>query len=206
MRCALDMSQHVRMQSGHAYISIVGSGVKTSNMHGNTNNNNNNSNNIDDNSSINTNTTNINTNKYLSASFSTRIHKLYFTSKPAHFSLPTCSPATSARFPDIAIKITSEINKIRTFMNVKCIFHIPSIFHIICDTEAMNIYQRMFGLLMRVKFVGYVLERLWMLRSKMRNDRNFCHLRQIMQFFINNLLYYLQVIKLLYIHVVIDVN
>ena len=41
--------------------------------------------------------------------------------------------------------------------------------------------------------MGHALERLWIIKSYLTSDRKFCYLRQSMHFFINNLLYYIQV-------------
>lgn len=48
-------------------------------------------------------------------------------------------------------------------------------------------------MLLQVRLVARLLERLWMARSKWITDRLYCNLRHAMHFFISNLLYYLQV-------------
>lgn len=125
--------------------------------------------------------------------FSLQLYALHFESKGTLFSFPVCSPYTSARHPDTFLKMEEELAKIRTWMNIKMQFQFPPLFKVIFDAESVRHYERIFSLVMKIRFVSRMLEKLWMSRSKFLTDRLFCNIRHAMHFFISNLLYYLQV-------------
>eukprot|EP01035_Chromulina_nebulosa_P020195 gene20195-26213_t len=61
------------------------------------------------------------------------------------------------------------------------------------DHDAVKGYERLFSFILKIRVVGHLLEKLWMIKSRLSSDRLFCQLRHSMHFFISNLLYYLQV-------------
>jgi Gamma tubulin complex component C-terminal len=67
------------------------------------------------------------------------------------------------------------------------------LFTIVFDSDAMGAYDRLFTALMKVRLVEHALERLWMVKSRLAQDRTFCQVRHSMHFFISNLLYHMQV-------------
>jgi Gamma tubulin complex component C-terminal len=81
----------------------------------------------------------------------------------------------------------------RAWMNLKLQFRVPPLFTIVFDADAMGAYERLFTTLMKVRLVEHALERLWMVKSRLSQDRAFCQVRHSMHFFISNLLYHLQV-------------
>eukprot|EP01033_Poteriospumella_lacustris_P004996 gene4998-3570_t len=113
--------------------------------------------------------------------------------KGSLYSYPVCSPFTSARYPDTFLQLEREVSKIRAWMHLKLQIHFPAVFTVIFDVDSKRNYERVFSLVMKVRLVARLLEKLWMARSKWMTDRLYCNLRHAMHFFISNLLYYLQV-------------
>lgn len=125
--------------------------------------------------------------------FHTIIHRMHFEGKGSLYSYPVCSPFTSARYPDTFLQLEREVSKIRAWMHLKLQIHFPAVFTVIFDVDSKRNYERVFSLVMKVRLVARLLEKLWMARSKWMTDRLYCNLRHAMHFFISNLLYYLQV-------------
>jgi hypothetical protein len=125
--------------------------------------------------------------------FHTVLTRLHFEGKGSLYSYPVCSPFTSARYPDTFLQLEREVSRIRAWMHLKMHVHFPSIFTVIFDADSKRNYERVFGLVMKIRLVARLLEKLWMARSKWITDRLYCNLRHAMHFFISNLLYYLQV-------------
>jgi hypothetical protein len=77
---------------------------------------------------------------------------------------------------------------------LKLNLNFPKLFNIILDSEAMDCYNRVFSLLMKVRIIDHSLQNIWMsVEPRLAANRVYCHLRHSMHFFISNLLYYLQV-------------
>jgi hypothetical protein len=125
--------------------------------------------------------------------FDITVTSITFEGKGALATYPVASPFTSTRYPDTFLRLESELKGLKYWMNLKLQLEIPSIFRVIFDSEALGKYERVFSTLVKVRLLVHELERLWMARSRLSNDRLFCHLRHSMHFFISNLLYYLQV-------------
>lgn len=125
--------------------------------------------------------------------FHTIILRMHFEGKGSLYSYPVCSPFTSARYPDTFLQLEREVSKIRAWMHLKLQIHFPAVFTVIFDVDSKRNYERVFSLVMKVRLVARLLEKLWMARSKWMTDRLYCNLRHAMHFFISNLLYYLQV-------------
>lgn len=106
---------------------------------------------------------------------------------------PAASSFTSSRYPEASLRLQSIVSKYRSWMNLKMRVNYPEMFRIIVDNESQNCYERLFSMLMKVKFIGNSLEHQWKVKSRMSNDRTYCCLRHSMHFFIKNLIYYLQV-------------
>ena len=89
----------------------------------------------------------------MTTSFAWNLYRLKFIGGGALMTYPVASPYTSAKYPDTALRLESELSKLRVWMNLKVNFQFADIFRIIFDNEAMNCYERIFTLLMKVSEV-----------------------------------------------------
>lgn len=66
-------------------------------------------------------------------------------------------------------------------------------YQIVYDGEMIGCYKKIFTYLMKIRLIASLMEKLLIDHPGFVLDRVFCHLKHSMHFFINNLLYYLQV-------------
>jgi hypothetical protein len=131
---------------------------------------------------------------FMDHSFYLRLFSLSFHNRTSVQSFPFCSAFTATRYPATQGRLEREISQMKLWMNLKLQYSFNLLLKVIFDTDSIRNYERMFSLIMKIRLVARLLEKLWMTRSRLiTTDRLFCNLRHSMHFFISNLLYYLQV-------------
>ena len=177
----MDLANYVKLTGGLVYMGLIGSGLVVQ---------------VDDTissrSTAGTSETNVVSSKSIGVvTFVVESASLH--GNGALTTYPVASPYTSTRYPDTFLRLNQELNKFRTWMNLKLVFVIPSIFKIIFDSDAIYGYERVFNTLMKIKLVAHALEKIWKVKSRLSEDRIYCRIRHSMHFFLSNLIYYLQV-------------
>ncbi len=180
----MDLANYVKLTGGLVYMGLIGSGLVVQ---------------VDDTissrstaSTSGTNETNVISSKSIGV-ITFVIESANLHGNGALTTYPVASPYTSTRYPDTFLRLNQELNKFRTWMNLKLVFVIPSIFKIIFDSDAIYGYERVFNTLMKIKLVAHALEKIWKVKSRLSEDRIYCRIRHSMHFFLSNLIYYLQV-------------
>lgn len=130
-----------------------------------------------------------------SSSFFFDISNLHVHSKGSITSHPVTSTFTAARYPQLSNKMEEILTAYRNWIHMRITLQFPSIFTIVFDQEVMKSYETMFSMLMKIRFIGYSLERLFMSSFGKYTPliKMLWNIRHSMMFFVNNLLYYLQV-------------
>lgn len=83
-------------------------------------------------------------------SFYFRVSALQFVSKTILSTYPVASPYTSSRYSDTLARLQAEINQFRACMNIKLKLSFPLMFKAIIDADAVNCYERIFSVIMKV--------------------------------------------------------
>lgn len=99
------------------------------------------------------------------SNFGLNIVSLKFNSNSVLNTYPVASSFTSIRYPDTFLRIEEELNKIRSWMNIKLYLDIPPVFKILFDSDAISGYERIFSHLIKVIFLYYYIVIIIMLLS-----------------------------------------
>lgn len=75
---------------------------------------------------------------------------LAFKGRGALSAHPVASPFTTTRFPDTFLRIETEVNQFRAWMNLKLQVQLPKAFKVVFDPETVICYERIFSLIMKV--------------------------------------------------------
>jgi hypothetical protein len=119
----------MKLPGGQAYIGLVGSGLVYSNK--------------------------IPISQVNESNFGLNIVSLKFNSNSVLNTYPVASSFTSIRYPDTFLRIEEELNKIRSWMNIKLFLDIPPVFKILFDSDAISGYERIFSYLIKVIIIIY---------------------------------------------------
>lgn len=84
-------------------------------------------------------------------SFHTSLQRMHFAGKGSLFAYPVCAPFTSARYPDTFLQLEQEVSRIRAWMNLRLQLQFPAVFAVIFDADSKRHYERIFGLVMKVR-------------------------------------------------------
>jgi hypothetical protein len=137
----IDLSKYIRLQSGQAYASYVGSSLD-----------------LNEYIQFSRQAPNVEDalpEKAKEASRSSSclgidLTRIAFDSKGALSSYPAASTFTTTRYPETALCLESQIKRYRMFMNLKLNFKFPETFRVVMDSDSIACYSRIFSMLMKV--------------------------------------------------------